>query len=58
MRFRLKPYPTEPEKWFAWFPVVARKKVPAGFIYCRVWLESVSRTRVTAMGLAQWLYEI
>ncbi len=58
MKILLKQTPAGEHEWFAWFPVVARKKVPTGYVPVFVWLQKVRRTRVSAMGLSQWLYEI
>ncbi len=58
MKVQIKAIPEGAHVWFAWYPVVARKKVATGFVRYVVWLQTVSRKHVSGMGLSQWLYEV
>lgn len=49
---------SRPHKWFAWYPVVARQRGTSGFVYYLVWMRSVTRSTVSAMGITQRTYEI
>ena len=44
--------------WFAWRPVVAERSTKNGIEYVWVWLSTVKRKYVRAMGMGKWAYTV